>query len=213
MTEGEKIGKALQKRYETNSKAGTILKLGTDVVFDWSKSHIPHQFVERVMTELGQGKKILVLDGMLNGEHVNKHIKDFCKDVGVSLTTYYASMHDPAFVKLLSDIRKDLYPVKKAELAERILADAMTPLSEAVNVVMTKRGPEQVPYHASLVRTREQAGAIIGLLLKQPEMKHVSGSVDILHSFMKADEKHLEHFVTTGEWHPEAGDPPWLQKP
>ena len=78
--------------------------------------------------------------------------EEIARRANVARSTYWEARRDPRFTGLLEGLRDQLLPGWKLELAQRILIDALTPLAES-------RHPDK------LVRTREQAAAIVGLAL------------------------------------------------
>lgn len=175
--------------------------------------NIPPKFLPEAIKTFPLGnKRIEVLDAVLDASNKDLKVAEICKKYGFSRDAYYNAFRDERFVKLLCDIREFLYPYQRSQLAEQILADALTPLKDAFRVEHGERGPEVIPYVSSLVKTRDQAAAILGLQLKQPDVNVNVGQTEVIHRFQQHSNEVLEEFASTGVWKDEWGAPPWVKK-
>lgn len=98
-------------------------------------------------------------------------------------------------------LREAAYPGLVEELKHRIAADALEPLATATN-------PD------ALIRTREQAGAFLGVPLKAPEVVMHGGQVDHVHRIRweRYPVEAQEAFARGEPWdEARFGAPPWVQ--
>jgi len=176
-------------------------------------SHIPPDFQKRAFELFGKHpKRMKVLEALLDPHHSDTTIKDLCKEGEFSRDAYYKALKDKEFVSLLVDIREAMYPMQRSELASAILRDAMIPLHDAFRVEFGAHGPEIVPFHSSLIKTREQAASIVGLMLKQPDVSLTKGHHEVFHHFQNVPDGILQKFADTGVWQEEWGPRPWEKK-
>jgi hypothetical protein len=136
-------------------------------------------------------------------------VKHVCTDNGFSTVSYYAAFRDTGWLQLLIDIREALYPYQRNELAHRIVKDAMIPLRDAFRVEQGPKNVEVIPFHASVVKSREQAATILGLQLKQPDISFSKSQNEIVHTFKNLPDKVVEEFANTGIWDDKWGPKPW----
>jgi len=155
------------------------------------------------------GKRHRVLEAVLNPENAGMSTSSICAAAGFSRDTYYNAFQDPRFTAFLARIQQIKYPYQRSELARQIIEDAMTPMKEAFRVEHGDRGPEVIPYHASVVKTREQAASILGLTIKQPDLSLVQSQNINVHLFKGVPDDVLGEFTKTKKWPARAGKPPW----
>jgi hypothetical protein len=177
-----------------------------------TETFVPPDFQKRALELFGRHpKRMMVLEAILNPDNAGKTVTGICKENDFSRDAYHNALKDKNFTDLLVDIREALYPIQRSELASTILRDAMMPLREAFRVEYGAHGPEIVPYHSSLVKTREQAASIVGLMLKQPDVSLTKGHHEVIHTFQRLPENILEEFAETGVWKEEWGPRPWVK--
>ena len=106
---------------------------------------------ERMLGLSGARRRILRV--LMDPEQAYLGPEGVCKAARVARSTYWEARRDETFLDLLEDVREGLFPCARILLGKRIIDDAMTPLEEADNA-------------AALVKTREQAAAILGIPIK-----------------------------------------------
>lgn len=174
-----------------------------------TNSNIPPAFQKKAL-DACKGKRLQVLEAVLNPEWFDKTVAEKCELSGFSRESYYAAFKDDAWLELLVSIRESLYPYKRSQLAARIVGDAMIPIKDAFHHTTDRLGDTQaIPYHASVVKSREQAATILGLQLKQPDISLSKGEHEVIHTFKRASDEVLTEFAETGIWKPEWGEQPW----
>lgn len=174
-------------------------------------THIPPAFQKKAV-QICKGKRLQVLEAVLNPEWFDKTVVEKCELSDFSRETYHAAFKDDEWLELLVSIRESLYPYKRSQLAARIIGDAMTPIQDAFIETVDRGGNvTAVPFHASVVKSREQAATILGLMLKQPDISLSKGEHEVIHTFKRTSDQVLVKFAETGKWLEEWGPQPWLK--
>ena len=160
-------------------------------------AHAVGSISERIVHLTAARKRVLQV--LTDPENTGAGPEEVCRLAKVGRATYWKLRRDPAFLAVLEEIRQQLYPRWKHDLARRMFADAMVPLCEAKDA------------HA-LVRTREQAAAFLGLPVEAPKVQITASRSEhrSLRQFEGFPDEVLLAWAETGVWDREKwGPPPW----